>query len=1118
MRSCVWYKLDAVERVTNPTPNSAPLRAPCLSPLSFPPPSSRTLPRPDPLPTSAATTNTAHSLASYRPRLSKIMNTPSNDRSASSSPRATPGGTAVTRSQHAAHDDKHLFLHEQNSHEQHRPVSIEYSATTFGIDDKYNNEQARSVIDSPRPSRSARSSPSTASLRSSSTSLSSAPIASFQGLAESFTHMSVESPTVPPEQALMRRRSRVRELSAPLPSVPPSTPASVVVHRASFSQSHSVSQIPTASSLLRGSPAVSFTSLFSSPLTECSDSEHAEQDGETSDSNSIEIISGCVEDSFVTGRFEVREGGNVSRGALQPTRPCLPNVSPQTSNSSGVSNPFARPYTSRSTSASTITSASHTSTPHPQTRATHSPSHTAETESKSRISTSEASTFSHQFSNSSSPSRAQPRNDVSVENRLTHENVSPIVLDVSAPVPIQDSHSVPEAAPMQESDENSRTPNVYINGLPPHFPDESLYLMTRDFGHVLSVRTFTRCVGEKMSGYGFVLFDSIESAGRCIETLRKYRNLHPSFSKQVHKIPGTPYASGTITIPPAGSLSSLSSQPSLTTMVSFPSMTSTLVSSLSSTSFTNPSSPTRSRGHRVAESISTNSGSDFSGKDLTFREKMEKLKDGRSTNLYMEGLPLTIDDVSLAALVSPHKIVSSRFFQTKLSDPPRMIAFVRLESRQGADEVIDRLHGRVVRGWNDNGCRISVRFADSNEQRELRRAERLARGEDEDVGGTARLSMAHAALLNLRGAEAQVQLNAHALQKHGQARSPLDLQNSQLTNNNVSNLATIAAFHPMTIVQDQDLKNAGAVSKAYLSAAQHHCQDSPLPPHGANAYSHSPGMDALGAHMNNTNPALVGKKSNVCFPSNGGRLSSLSTKSFEANQLALLQQQAQLQQLQLLQQMQNASRPEWQGIDPNYAFNTHAHILPHALMPSVDILTTQMNDSHSQVGGRRVPAHQIIRGQSAPCIQQEQTRSYTKAGLSEHSGTTFQSTNNVEHQHGRRAGEDYVAGHQYARTAHSSHHHVSGYASSHAHRSDADHHEMVSGANRRRIGVIEEGEVTLVSPALTYTSRTPSTLSPATPLFNAFGTPASAPATVSLGKTSIREREHSRSFKTEFRQ
>lgn len=56
---------------------------------------------------------------------------------------------------------------------------------------------------------------------------------------------------------------------------------------------------------------------------------------------------------------------------------------------------------------------------------------------------------------------------------------------------------------------------------------------------------------------------------------------------------------------------------------------------------------------------------------------MEQLKDTSSTNLYMEGLPMSIDDVMMAALVRPHKICSSRFFQTKLSDPPRMIAFVR---------------------------------------------------------------------------------------------------------------------------------------------------------------------------------------------------------------------------------------------------------------------------------------------------------------------------------------------------------------------------------------------------------------------------------------------------------
>ena len=56
---------------------------------------------------------------------------------------------------------------------------------------------------------------------------------------------------------------------------------------------------------------------------------------------------------------------------------------------------------------------------------------------------------------------------------------------------------------------------------------------------------------------------------------------------------------------------------------------------------------------------------------------MERLKDTSSTNLYMEGLPLNIEPQMLQGLVNPHKIMSSRLFQTRLSDPPRIIAFVR---------------------------------------------------------------------------------------------------------------------------------------------------------------------------------------------------------------------------------------------------------------------------------------------------------------------------------------------------------------------------------------------------------------------------------------------------------
>jgi len=236
---------------------------------------------------------------------------------------------------------------------------------------------------------------------------------------------------------------------------------------------------------------------------------------------------------------------------------------------------------------------------------------------------------------------------------------------------------------------------VYINGLPPNFPEEDLLAMTKPFGEVISVRTFTRHVSDKPSGYGFVLFGSVDAAEKCIESLRKYRNLHPSYSKQIHKIPGTSYAAAhadsAITVP----------------------QTSTEASD-------------------------------------SFKSKMERLKDMSSTNLYMEGLPLSIDEETLQALVQPYRIMSSRFFRTRLSNPPRIIAFVRLESRQAAEDIIERLHGRMVRGWRDSGSRISVRFADTSEQRELRRVERINR---DGENSPARLTMAQAALLNLKGTQ-----------------------------------------------------------------------------------------------------------------------------------------------------------------------------------------------------------------------------------------------------------------------------------------------------------------------------------------------------------------------------
>ncbi|EIW77320.1 hypothetical protein CONPUDRAFT_168270 [Coniophora puteana RWD-64-598 SS2] len=290
-------------------------------------------------------------------------------------------------------------------------------------------------------------------------------------------------------------------------------------------------------------------------------------------------------------------------------------------------------------------------------------------------------------------------------------------LDSSTTTSQSSSSPRPSSPKLSEGTDQERTPNVYINGLPPHFPEQDLHELARPYGEVKSVRSFTRHVSEKPTGYGFVLYDSIESAAKCIAGLKKFRNIHPSFSKQIHKIPGTPYA-------------------------------------------------------QQGDSSPTEQDAD------SFKSRMNRLGDTASSNLYIEGLPMSIDEESLAALMQPHVIKSSRFFKTKLSDPPRIIAFVRLENRNAAEEIIERLHGRMVRGWNDPGCRISVRFADSPEQRELRRTERVPRGDGEQ--SPARLTIAQAALLNLRGQNLQPNKLPKPLSSATEQRLPPASQRSPL--------------------------------------------------------------------------------------------------------------------------------------------------------------------------------------------------------------------------------------------------------------------------------------------------------------------------------------------------
>ncbi|CAE6471817.1 unnamed protein product [Rhizoctonia solani] len=87
-----------------------------------------------------------------------------------------------------------------------------------------------------------------------------------------------------------------------------------------------------------------------------------------------------------------------------------------------------------------------------------------------------------------------------------------------------------------------RSCNIHIQNLPEHYEDAELSALCEEFGHIVSVRVFRRPVSAPQnrrlpdgqhSTYGFVLFDNINSAENCVNTLRRrYKNIYPSFARQ----------------------------------------------------------------------------------------------------------------------------------------------------------------------------------------------------------------------------------------------------------------------------------------------------------------------------------------------------------------------------------------------------------------------------------------------------------------------------------------------------------------------------------------------------------------------------------------------------------
>ncbi|KIJ38828.1 hypothetical protein M422DRAFT_258475, partial [Sphaerobolus stellatus SS14] len=177
-------------------------------------------------------------------------------------------------------------------------------------------------------------------------------------------------------------------------------------------------------------------------------------------------------------------------------------------------------------------------------------------------------------------------------------------------------------------------------------------------------------------GYGFVLFDTVDAAQKCIDVLRSHHNLHPTFAKQAHKIARSPSLINITNPHPsaAGYVPELGFAHS----TSYPHL--------------GLGSSTSNSSSGIAMGIGGAMGGEEVGGDV-----------------YIEGLPMNIDVSTLRVLVAPHVIRGSRFFADTRLQPPQLVAYIQLDNRAAAQDVRNKLHGRSIRGYSE---RLHVVFAD----------------------------------------------------------------------------------------------------------------------------------------------------------------------------------------------------------------------------------------------------------------------------------------------------------------------------------------------------------------------------------------------------------------------
>lgn len=262
--------------------------------------------------------------------------------------------------------------------------------------------------------------------------------------------------------------------------------------------------------------------------------------------------------------------------------------------------------------------------------------------------------------------------------------------------------------------------------------------------------------------------------------------------------------------------------------------------------------------------------------------------------------------------------------------------------------------------------------------------------------------MAHAALLNLRGAEVQAQLGnvlqrPHRMHNYDH-RPPVTIPGSHLSNAVVPSFANGDSC--FRLGSSRDVHNGYGSRMAVHHATQQY-RHSPALSHHQNGVSSDTSIapaNLLDAHVAERAAMM---KMHALTNMNGNLAASL-----DVGQLALLQQQNQLQQLQLLTQMQKS------GINPSIAVESHNFDQGYSLMPSADISTNNFIDSDTQISienaSTRERGHERAHGRkgSTSHAHRHSDQPYRKSSLSELPSSAQMLLPNPDHYHGQHNASD----------------------------------------------------------------------------------------------------------------